>query len=168
MDQVIMTTLPFVNLMAASHLAGYHFASEAVIMPNTLSTADTVTILQEFYRTLDVGRKYAPAMVAATTAGFLLQSSWNGRGTYDFVFNMMAGTSMGLLIPYTYFGIVPYNDKLLSEYKIMREAKKQDFTYHGNLQEVRGLVLEWRRRDFHRMILVKLSALFGFLAMLGL
>jgi hypothetical protein len=102
MDQVIMTALPFVNLMAASHLAGnifhpyglavlnlyltifkgYHFASEAVIMPNTLSTADTVTILQEFYRTLDVGRKYAPAMVAATTAGFLLQSSWNGMVPY--------------------------------------------------------------------------------------
>ncbi|CAI6092160.1 unnamed protein product [Clonostachys chloroleuca] len=138
MDQVIMTALPLVNLMAVSHLAGYHFASETVIMPNTLSAADTVTILKEFYRTLDVGRKYAPVMVAATIAGFLLQSWWNGRGTYTFVFNMMAGTSMGLLMPYTYFGLVPYNDKLLSEYKIMREAKKQDSTYHGNLQEVRG------------------------------
>lgn len=47
-------------------------------MPNTLSAADTVTILKEFYRTLDVGRKYAPVMVAATIAGFLLQSWWNG------------------------------------------------------------------------------------------
>ncbi|TDZ32440.1 hypothetical protein C8035_v012299 [Colletotrichum spinosum] len=73
-----LRALELANLLGIAHLAGYHYASDQIAVPNILKLRDESAIIDQWFCGWDVGRKYGLAMVSGTAAifGFL---AWKAR-----------------------------------------------------------------------------------------
>ncbi|KAM5343624.1 hypothetical protein ACJ41O_012161 [Fusarium nematophilum] len=127
--------------------------------------SDRDTIVREWYRGWEFGRKYGPVVVSGSALGFLVTALLDGVENPSFFFNIAASVSMGLIVPYTVFSAFPVNDQLLAEHAKLTNSKKPEAeTTNRSMQDVRNIAAMWKTVDWNRTLLATFAALAGLIA----
>ncbi|KAF2014991.1 hypothetical protein BU24DRAFT_493477 [Aaosphaeria arxii CBS 175.79] len=151
-------TVQLLSLSSALVLSGYHYASDAVALPNALlsSSLSSSDIVHAWLRAWDVGRVIGPLCVNVSLAGYAFVAYREGPESTTFWYYVAASAAQVVNVLYTVFGVFPVNDLLLAESEKIKAGEK--------LQEkdtVRRWVQQWKDMDRNRMILMWSTALLG-------